>query len=130
MLCLKFDGKNIDRTTIKSEETGFIIYTLIEKKTLLSVSASLDGNACILAVEGLPILSIPLPSEINKHSPQSIRLAHNLNEGRASLMIEQPKGTSTYVIAGLDHLVPLSAGKLEVSSDAFHSSPSAGESVP
>jgi len=103
---------------------------LMEKSPLLAVSASLDGNACILAVEGLPILSIPLPSKINKHSPQSIRLAHYLNEGRAFLMIEQPKETSTYVIAGLDHLVPLSAGKLEVSSDAFHSSPSAGESVP
>jgi hypothetical protein len=53
-----------------------------------------------------------------------------MKEGSASLMVEDLGGTTTYEITGLDRLVPLSAGKLEVSPDAFHSSPTAGESFP
>ena len=103
---------------------------LMEKSTPLSVTARLEGNACILAVEGLPILSVPLPPLGSQDSHQRALLAHGMKEGSASLMVEDLGGTTTYEITGLDRLVPLSAGKLEVSPDAFHSSPTAGESVP
>jgi hypothetical protein len=53
-----------------------------------------------------------------------------MKEGSARLMVEDLGGTTTYEVMGLDKLVPLSAGKLEVSPDAFHSSLGTGESVP
>ena len=103
---------------------------LLEKISSLSVTARLEGNVCILAVEGLPILSVPLPQLGREDSHQRVRLAHGMKEGSARLMVEDLGGTTTYEITGLDKLVPLSAGKLEVSPDAFHSSLSTGESVP
>lgn len=103
---------------------------LLEKSPPLSVRASLRKNTCILAVEGLPILSVPLLPLGNEDFHQSVRLAHSMKEGSARLMVEDLRGITTYEIIGLDRLVPLSAGKLEVSPDAFHSSPPAGESVP
>ena len=103
---------------------------LLEKSPPLSVTARLEGKVCILAVEGLPILSVPLLLLGNEDSHQRARLAHGMKEGCARLMIEDLGGTTTYEIIGLDRLVPLSAGMLEVSPDAFHSSPTAGESVP
>jgi len=99
---------------------------LLEKSPLLTVSASLEENACVLAVEGLPLLSVPLK---DSGSPQRIRLFHGHEEGVASLMIEDTRGTSTYEITGLGRLVPLSAGKIEVFPDAFHSSPSTEDSA-
>jgi hypothetical protein len=103
---------------------------LLEKSPPLSVTARLEGKVCILAVEGLPILSVPLLLLGNEDFHQSVRLAHSMKEGSARLMVEDLKGITTYEIIGLNRLVPLSAGKLEVSPDAFHSSPTAGESVP
>jgi hypothetical protein len=103
---------------------------LLEKRPPLSITARLEGKVCILAVEGLPILSVPLPQLGREDSHQRARLAHGVKEGSARLIVEDLGGTTTYEITGLDRLVPLSAGKLEVSPDAFHSSPTAGESVP
>jgi len=102
---------------------------LLEKSPPLSVTARLEGNACILAVEGLPILSFPLPPLGSQDSHQRALLAHGMKEGSARLIVDDLGGTTTYEITGLDRLVPLSAGKLEVSPDAFHSSPTAGGSV-
>ena len=103
---------------------------LLENSPSLSVSASIENNACTLAIEGLPILSVPLPPLGNEGFHQRARLAHGMKEGSARLVIEKNQRTTTYEVTGLDRLVPLSAGKLEVSPDAFHSSPTTGESVP
>ena len=103
---------------------------LLEKSSPLSVTARLEGKVCILSVEGLPILSVPLPQLGREDSHQRARLAHGMKEGSARLIVEDLGGRTTYEITGLDKLVPLSAGKLEVSPDAFHSSLSTGESVP
>lgn len=100
---------------------------LFERRPLIIVAASFKENTCTLTAEGLPILSVPMN---NDRSPQSARILHGMETGNARLMIENPNGTTTYEITGLDLIVPLSAGKLEVSPDAFHLSPSAGESIP
>jgi len=50
--------------------------------------------------------------------------------GNARLLINDSQGTASYEISGLDRLVPVSAGTLEVKPDAFHSSQTAGESAP
>ena len=98
---------------------------LMEKSTPLSVTARLEEKVCIL-----PILSVPLLPLGNEDFHQGVRLAHSMREGSVRLMIKDLGETTTYEITGLNRLVPLSAGKLEVASDAFHSSPSAEESVP
>ena len=100
---------------------------LLESRPVIIVATSFKENICTLTAEGLPILSVPVD---NDGTPQSARILHGMQKGDARLMIENPKGRITYHITGLDRIVPLSAGMLEVSPDAFHLSPSAGESTP
>ena len=100
---------------------------LLESRPVIIVAASFKENICTLTADGLPILSVLVD---NDGSPQSARILHGMQKGDARLIIENPKVTATYDITGLDRIVPLSAGKLEVSPDAFHLSPSAGESTP
>lgn len=101
---------------------------LLESRPLLSVAAELEGNVCELSAEGLPILSIPIPQGMAR--PLAVSLAHGSQAGSARLGMEAAKGSSIYTITGLDRLVPLNAGALEVQADAFHPMPSAGESNP
>jgi len=99
---------------------------LLESTPRIAVTAAIQESTCTLTADGLPILSVPLK---NDPSPHSVRILHGMGEGNAHLIIESPEATDTYEITGLDRLVPLSVGKLEVSPDAFHLSPSAGEST-
>jgi hypothetical protein len=100
---------------------------LLENTPLITIAASIKENTCTVTAEGLPILSFPLK---NDALVQRVRVLHGIKEGNAHLMLDNPEGTIIYEIIGLNRLVPLSAGKLEVSPDAFHLSPSAGESTP
>ena len=99
---------------------------LLESTPRIAVTAAIQESTCTLTAEGLPILSVPLK---NDPSPHSVRILHGMGEGNAHLIIESPEAADTYEITGLDRLVPLSVGKLEVSPDAFHLSPSAEESI-
>jgi len=102
---------------------------LLESRPLLTVAAALRGNDCVITAEGLPLVSIPnITTETN--CPPSIVLSHGTQAGTALLRVEEPSGAAIYTIKGLDRLVPLSAGALEVQADAFHPMPSAGESAP
>jgi hypothetical protein len=100
---------------------------LLESRPLIIVDATFKENTCTLTAEGLPILSVPMN---NDGSSQSARILHGKEKGNARLIIENPHDTTIYETTGLDRIVPLSAGKLEVYPDAFHLSPSAGESTP
>jgi hypothetical protein len=108
---------------------------LLESRPLLSVEARLEGNACVISAEGLPLLSIPI-TESGSNQPPAIELVHGTSgtsgtpTGSARLKVEETNGFSIYTISGLDRLVPLNAGALEVRADAFHPMPSAGESAP
>lgn len=104
---------------------------LLESRPLLSIAASLERSDCMISAEGLPLLSIPMiPAGTNR--PAAIGLTHGSPVGSACLKVEEPKGKASfiYTISGLDRLVPLNAGSLEVQADAFHPMPSAGESAP
>ena len=102
---------------------------LMENPPLMNLAISLRENECIMTAEGLPILSIPLnPSP--KNIFRKIDLISGNAPGTALLSLESPQATNCYTISGLDRLVPLSAGKLEVKPDAFHSSLGTGESAP
>lgn len=101
---------------------------LLESRPLLNIDAGLQGNACVISAEGLPLLSIPLTSRTNR--PPSFALTHGPRAGTAQLRVEEPDCASIYTISGLDRLVPLNAGALEIKADASHPMPSAGESAP
>jgi hypothetical protein len=105
---------------------------LLDNSPALSITAIAEPNACILTAEGLPILSIPLSSPQFDDFHQKIRVAAIMGEknGSARLLIKDSRGTASYEISGLDRLVPISAGILDVKPDAFHSSQTAGESAP
>lgn len=99
---------------------------LLESRPLLSIEAGIEGDACVIRAEGLPLLSIPVESTGNV-SPS---ITHAPVPGSALLTMEGPRGSSTHTISGLDRLVPLNAGALEIPADAFHPMPGAGESAP
>jgi hypothetical protein len=99
---------------------------LLESRPLLSIEAGIEGDACVIRADGLPLLSIPMESTGNV----SPGITHGAVPGSALLTVEGPKGSSTYTITGLDRLVPLNAGTLEIPVDAFHPLPGAGESAP
>jgi hypothetical protein len=99
---------------------------LLESRPLLSIEAGIEGDACVIRAEGLPLLSIPVEPTGNV----SPGITHGPVPGSALLTMEGPRGSSTYTISGLDRLVPLNAGALEIPADAFHPMPGAGESAP
>jgi hypothetical protein len=99
---------------------------LLESRPLLSIEACIEGDACVIRAEGLPLLSIPMESAGNV-SPV---ITHGPGAGTASITIDNPKCSFTHTISGLDRLVPLNAGALEIPADAFHPLPGAGESAP
>ena len=99
---------------------------LLESRPLLSVEAGIEGDACVLSAEGLPLLFIPLEST----GKVATGISHGSAAGTALITIDGPKASSTYTISGLDRLVPLNAGTLEIPADAFHPMPGAGESAP
>jgi hypothetical protein len=103
---------------------------LLASTPLLVIRASIKENSCMITAAGLPILSMPLPSLEKGNFPQKVRLTPGKAEGSALLTVENRHGTNSYEITGLERMVPISAGKLDVAPDAFHSSPSAGESAP
>jgi hypothetical protein len=105
---------------------------LLEKSPAVSITAITETNVCILTAEGLPILNIPLLSRQFDDFHEKIRVIAIMGEknGNARLLINDSQGTTSYEISGLDRLVPVSAGTLEVKPDAFHSSQTAGESAP
>jgi hypothetical protein len=52
------------------------------------------------------------------------------SSGSADLTIERGPLVEKYTLSGLHRIVPLNAGALKISPDAFHLLPGAGESAP
>ena len=101
---------------------------LLETRPLLTIRACLGENACLLNAEGLPLLELPFPDP--KHPPTAVTLAHGSSPGTALLTLTDASGSEVITATGLDKIVPLNAGTLEVQADAFHPGPVAGESAP
>ncbi len=93
---------------------------LQEKRSLLTITARRQENMILVEAEGLPLFSLPLG--IDK-IPTEISLHHSLGvegeSGMAVLTLIRPEGSESTIISGLDHLVPLDAGSLEI-SETFH----------
>ena len=99
---------------------------LLEKRKPLAITAKVQDNEVIVEVEGLPLIFIPR-SPMGPIEPMSTRLPvtgielqQGSKPGMAKLTVTRPGRSESYSLAGLNHLVPLDAGALEMPSDTFH----------
>jgi len=90
---------------------------LLLKRPLLHICATVQENTVVVAVEGLPLFSLTLgPGE-----KPVVELRSGSIKGTALLILHRLEGNESYTLSGLDQLVPLDAGTLEIPSDTFHS---------
>jgi hypothetical protein len=87
-----------------------------------------------MEADGLPLVTIQL---IEGPAPKKVFCSHGARAGVAIISAERENFRENYVVNGLDQIVPMDAGKLEVSAkapagttDASHPSANAGESAP
>lgn len=100
---------------------------LLETRPLLSLRAMNRADELMLEAEGLPLVSIPL---IAGPSPAKMLCYHGFRDGAVVLGVERGNFRESFQVCGLDRIVPMEAGKLEVTADASHPAPNAGESAP
>ncbi len=101
---------------------------LLETRPLLAVTARIEGNRAVVEAEGLPLFSLPIEA-----SGEDLRvtLSHGSSPGTALLAVGGGNGPGiSYQLSGLDRLVPLNAGMLELAADSSGTSASAGEANP
>lgn len=118
-----------DRITLRAAEDE-----LLESRPLLSIRAVSRTDAMDLEAGGLPLLTLPLYAG---PTPAKVLCSHGPGTGTAILAAESGGFRESYLVNGLDRIVPMEAGKLEVAdkapagtTDAFHPSVNAGESAP
>jgi len=100
---------------------------LLETRPWLAVSAMREGSDCLITVNGIPLVTLPID---NPPSVTSLLLSQGNIQGSADLTIERGPLVEKYTLSGLHRIVPLNAGTLKISPDAFHLLPGAGESAP
>lgn len=118
-----------DRIVLRAAEDE-----LLESRPQLSLRAVNRGDQVTLEAEGLPLVTVPL---IAGPAPAKALCNHGSRAGTAVLGVERGKFREGYLVNGLDRIVPMEAGRLEVSAqapagttDASHPAPNAGESAP
>ena len=93
---------------------------LQETRPLLVLSAKKEKKSVVILVNGLPLAELPVDSAVI--SPE-IKLGHGALPGTAELTLQTRYGTESYTLSGIDQIVPLEAGSLEIPADASHSPP-------
>lgn len=111
-----------DRVVLRAAEDE-----LLDSRPLLSLRAVNRGSAIDLEAEGLPLASITLADGA---APAKVLCTHGARAGTAILAVEDGIIRESYLVSGLDRIVPMDAGKLEVLPDTSHPPPNAGESAP
>ena len=101
---------------------------LLDGRPLLRISAAREGQGVALEAEGQPVWSAPL--DLGFNTGDTVFLRHGDAKGSAQLVIRSPSGDVIHTITGLDRIVPLNAGTLEVSADASLPTVNSGESRP
>lgn len=117
-----------DRIVLRAAEDE-----LLETRPLLSFRAVNRPEGLTLEAEGLPLVTIPLmPGD----PPAEVLCSHGPRAGSA-LLVDRGSFRKEYLIQGLDRIVPMEAGKLEITAkaasdaaDASHPAQNAGESAP
>lgn len=120
-----------DRIVLRAAEDE-----ILESRPLLSLHAVNRLNEITLEVEGLPLVTIPLTG-VEGSVPAKALCNHGYRPGAAVMTAECGNFRESYVVLGLDRIVPIDAGKLEVSgrtpvdaADTSHQAVNAGESAP
>lgn len=99
---------------------------LLETRPLIDVTAQQGRNGLTLMAGGLPLVDLPVAPE----QASKITITHGPCPGAALVIVDNKNFSETISVDGLERMVPLDAGTLEVVSDAFHPPPVAGESAP
>jgi hypothetical protein len=106
---------------------------LLETRPWLAVSAKREGSDCLITVNGIPLVTLPMenPPSVTFLSLSKGNVQGSAgSSGSADLTIERGPLVEKYTLSGLHRIVPLNAGALKISPDAFHLLPGAGESAP
>ena len=110
------------------EGNGLCAFASDDYPTPLRVWNPFPGNhlTVLSASDALPLIFIPR-SPMGPIEPMSTRLPvtgielqQGSKPGMAKLTVTRPGRSESYSLAGLNHLVPLDAGALEMPSDTFH----------
>ena len=114
---------------------------LQEVRPWLRLEARIKDQSVMITTEGLPLAECSLtagisPSRSSRSSPdkndhqkfRSISFHQGPTPATALLSLQYAEGTASYFVSGLDKIVPLEAGTLEVPPDAFQSPPFGRES--
>lgn len=119
----------VDRIVLRAAEDE-----LLDSRPLISLRAVNRSDSVDMEADGLPLVTIPL---IEGPAPTKVFCSHGARAGAAIISVERGKFRENYLVSGLEQIVPMDAGKLEVSTkapagttDAFHPAANAGESAP
>jgi len=103
---------------------------LLETRPWLAVSAKREGSDCLITVNGIPLVTLPMENSPSVTSLSLLKGNAQGAAGSADLLIERGPLLEKYTLSGLHRMVPLNAGALKIAPDAFHLMPGAGESAP
>ena len=102
---------------------------LLERRKPIAITAREQGDGVLVEAGGLPLIFIP-PGPMGIREPMErisvkiptpgIELQQGSETGTAKLIITRGGRSDSCSLGGLDQLVPLDAGLLEMPSDTFH----------
>ncbi len=98
---------------------------LLSSQPMIAIVATPLDKFVQISAGGLPLVEVPIAQNT---APVSATLSPGLDPGTAVITIGTGKESTSCTISGLDHLVPLEAGTLEIPPDAFHPAPLGKES--
>jgi len=90
---------------------------LLSSRPMITIKALPVDKGVQISANGLPLAEIPTTSTT---SPVSVTLCKGMEAGTAVITVTSAGATSSCAISGLDRIVPLEAGTLEIPTDAFH----------
>jgi len=98
---------------------------LLSSRPMITIKAMPTEKGVQISANGLPFVEIPVAAT---NAPVSATLCKGMDAGTVVITMSTGGATSSCAISGLDRIVPLEAGTLEISPDAFHPAPVREES--
>ena len=100
--------------------------SLLPGRPFVTLAVAGGSGAMVLEADGLPVADLPLPAPEGNFR----LLRHGSRAGEVLVTSGGDRVSRTVAVSGLERIVPLNAGWLEVAPDASHAGPLAGESAP